>query len=445
MMDRIKTLGQENERVLAEKDAVIRENEKISSGAQFSAIGNLQSRNRQPKEMESINKELVEVTTQQLSARKEEMKQQQAHIEQLETELAQMNLELEQFQDKHDKIVHGKTESLDKQQAVLDEKLMELMECQQALQASEREKAKWKGIVCQLRAQLDSLKAESTNKELVTNRQLKKMESINKELVASCEVATQQLSARKEEMKQQLVRIEQLETELAQVNLELEQFQDKHDKMMHVKTESLDKQQAVLDEKLKELVECQQALQASEREKGKLERIVRQLRAQLDSLKTVAGSNERNCPVCNTKFPGHMSQHNFECHVQGHFGVHKEEMKQQLVRIEPLETELAQVNLELEQCQDKHDKMIHAKTESLDKLQVVLSEKLKELVECQQALQASEKEKGKLEGIVRQLRAQLDSLKAVAGSNERTCPVCNTKFPGNMSQHNFENHVQGHF
>jgi chromosome segregation ATPase len=151
------------------------------------------------------------------------------------------------------------------------------------------------------------------------DRQLKEMESINKELVASCEVATQQLSSRKEEMKQQLVRIEQLETELAQVNLELEQFQDKHDKIVHAKTESLDKQQAVLDEKLKELVECQQALQASEREKGKLEGIVRQLRAQLDSLKAVAGSSERTCPICNTKFPGRMSQRDFETHVQGHF------------------------------------------------------------------------------------------------------------------------------
>ena len=152
------------------------------------------------------------------------------------------------------------------------------------------------------------------------DRQLKEMESINKELVASCEVATQQLSSRKEEMKQQQARIEQLETELAQVNLELEQFQDKHDKIVQAKTDALDKQQAVLDEKLKELVECQQALQASEREKTKLEGIVRQLRGQLDGLKAAASSaNERTCPVCNTKFPGRISQRDFEIHVQGHF------------------------------------------------------------------------------------------------------------------------------
>jgi chromosome segregation ATPase len=124
------------------------------------------------------------------------------------------------------------------------------------------------------------------------DRQLKEMESINKELVASCEVATQQLSARKEEMKQQLVRIEQLETELAQVNLEFEQFQDKHDKIVHGKTESLDVQQVILNEKLKELVECQQALQASEREKAKLEGIDRQVQAQLNDLKV----NVPGCP-----------------------------------------------------------------------------------------------------------------------------------------------------
>ena len=151
------------------------------------------------------------------------------------------------------------------------------------------------------------------------DRQLKEMESINKELVASCEVATQQLSSRKEEMKQQQARIEQLETELAQVRLELEQFEEKHDKVVHAKTESLDRQQAVLDEKLKELVECQQALQASEKDKTKLESIVHQLRAQLDSLKAVASTNERTCPVCNTKFPGRITQRDFETHVQGHF------------------------------------------------------------------------------------------------------------------------------
>ena len=151
------------------------------------------------------------------------------------------------------------------------------------------------------------------------DRQLKEMESINKELVASCEVATQQLSARKEEMKQQQARIEQLEMELAQVKIDFEQFQDKHDKIVHAKTESLDKQQAVLDEKLKELVECQQALQTSEREKAKAEGIIRQLRGQLDSLKALAGSNNRTCPVCETKFPGHMSQRNFDIHVQAHF------------------------------------------------------------------------------------------------------------------------------
>ena len=109
-----------------------------------------------------------------------------------------------------------------------------------------------------------------------------------------------------------------------------------------------------------------------------------------------------------------------------------------------LETELAQVNLELEQFPDKNDKIMHAKMESLDRQQAVLDEKLKELVECQQALFASEKEKTKLEGIVHQLRAQLDSLKAVASSNDRTCPICGTKFSGRMSQRDYEDHIQCH-
>ena len=47
-------------------------------------------------------------------------------------------------------------------------------------------------------------------------------------------------------MKQQQARIEQLETELIQVKLELEQLQDKHDKVVLAKTKSLDKQQAAM-------------------------------------------------------------------------------------------------------------------------------------------------------------------------------------------------------
>ena len=88
---------------------------------------------------------------------------------------------------------------------------------------------------------------------------------------------------------------------------------------------------------------------------------------------------------------------------------------------------------------------MHAKTDSLDRQQAVLDEKLKKLVKCQQALFASEKEKTKLEGIVHQLRVQLDSLKAVASSNDHTCPVYSTKFPGRMSQSDFENHMQAHY
>ena len=151
------------------------------------------------------------------------------------------------------------------------------------------------------------------------DRQIREMESINKELVASCEVASQQLSARKEEMKQQQTRIEELEAQLAQIKLEFEEVQDKHDKVVHSKTESLDKQQAVLDEKLRELVECQQALQAVRREKEKSDATVHQLRSQLDALKAAAATTDRTCPVCQTKFPGRISQPDYERHVQAHF------------------------------------------------------------------------------------------------------------------------------
>ena len=180
---------------------------------------------RQLKEMESINKELVagcEMATQQLSARKEEIKQKQARIDQLETELAQVKLELEQFQGKYDKMVHTKMES----QIKVDELVARLKQAREQYEILAEEN----------RAQKHTAPISLGDKPV--DRQLKEMESINKELVAGCEMATQQLSARKEEIKQKQARIDQLETELAQVKLELEQFQGKYDKMVHTKMES---------------------------------------------------------------------------------------------------------------------------------------------------------------------------------------------------------------
>lgn len=71
--------------------------------------------------------------------------------------------------------------------------------------------------------------------------------------------------------------------------------------------DSLDKQQAALKKKLKELVECQQALQALEREKTNLQEIVHQLIQGQYNL----SSDVVTCPICCTKFPGRISEHDF--------------------------------------------------------------------------------------------------------------------------------------
>lgn len=152
-----------------------------------------------------------------------------------------------------------------------------------------------------------------------TDKRIQEMESINKELVASCEVATQQLSERKEEMKKQLMRIEQLEVEIEQTKQEMDELKAEHERALLAKTEALDKQQAVLDTKLKEVVELQQVAQCLEKEKEKLEVIVKQLRSQLAHLKVAATTTDRTCPICQTKFPGRVSQDDYERHVQGHF------------------------------------------------------------------------------------------------------------------------------
>lgn len=118
----------------------------------------------------------------------------------------------------------------------------------------------------------------------------------------------------------------------------------------------------------------------------------------------------------------------------------KEEVKQRDTKVADLEDTLAQVQQELDSLQDRHDKEVHRRTEAMDIMRATLDTKTKELTSLQQ-------DNVKLTQVNAQLKSQLEGLKTAARSTDtgRTCPVCNTKFPGRMKQQDFENHVQGHF
>ena len=155
---------------------------------------------------------------------------------------------------------------------------------------------------------------------------VREMEDNQRQVTQSWEIATKELALRKEELKKKAQSIAELEEktfELVQLldstRNEFREFQDKHDAVVNEKTARMDQMEASIAKKTVEIAELQAAVASMSKEKGKLEHTVQQLREQLESLKRQAHSSERACPVCNTKFPGRISQTDFEKHVQGHF------------------------------------------------------------------------------------------------------------------------------
>jgi len=161
--------------------------------------------------------------------------------------------------------------------------------------------------------------------------QVRDMEEGHSQMLKSLDEAIVELTQRKEELKQKSItvaemdeKIVNLEEELAVLRQDFEDFQDKHDKVLHEKTAKMDTQQNYLDEKVLELTEQRALMSNLQKDKARLESVVKTLRAQLEALKnTVKTTEERSCPVCETKFPRRISQQDFERHVQGHFNAPK--------------------------------------------------------------------------------------------------------------------------
>ena len=106
-------------------------------------------------------------------------------------------------------------------------------------------------------------------------------------------------------------------------------LQDKHDRKLLEKNDTLEHQQKALDEKVAEVSAVREEkarlegeLQHLQEEKRKLERTVHQQRRQIEATRAAGKAkieSMRACPVCNTRCPAHIGQADFERHVQGHF------------------------------------------------------------------------------------------------------------------------------
>ncbi len=178
---------------------------------------------------------------------------------------------------------------------------------------------------------------------------VREMEETEEQLTQACGDAVRELTTRKEEGKQQETRISELQSMLEQVQASFDQLEERHDTRIQEKNEALDRQQQVLDSKVAELVELKEMnaqLEVTdqdlkkqvadlEEEKWQLSDQLRETAAERDGLKAKLqqykahmlqlqevgkGEPQRTCPVCNTKFPGRMTQEEYERHVYGHFG-----------------------------------------------------------------------------------------------------------------------------
>ena len=117
----------------------------------------------------------------------------------------------------------------------------------------------------------------------------------------------------------------------------------------------------------------------------------------------------RACPICNTRFPAHIGQLDFERHIQAHVHWLQEKALDKVAEVSPVREEKVRLEGELHHLQE---------------------------------------EKGKLERTVHLQRRQIEETRAAGKAKEegmRACPVCNTRFPARIPQADFEHHVQGHF
>lgn len=210
---------------------------------------------------------------------------------------------------------------LEELEATKEEYRYRIDKCRQEYENKARE-------VLELRRNVNSTKNVELHDELTSLRaKLRDMEENQIQMAKGFDEAIAELSLRKQELKQKAIQMAEmderkgnLEEELALLRQEFEDFQDKHDKVLHEKTAKMDQQASYLDEKVLELTEQRTLMNTLQKEKAKLENTVRQLRSQLDTLKSsVKSTDERACPVCNTKFPRRISQQDFERHVQAHF------------------------------------------------------------------------------------------------------------------------------
>ena len=198
--------------------------------------------------------------------------------------------------------------------------------CRQEYEAKAREVIALQKATLTMAA--SSVSSSEVHDELTALRaQVRDIEESHSQMAKSFDQAIAELAQRKEELKQKSITVAEmdekiinLEEEIIIQRQEYEDFQDKHDKVLHEKTAKMDKQQSYLDEKVLELTEQRVLMANLQKEKARLDSVVKQLQSQLEALKTtVKTTEERSCPVCDTKFPRRIAQQDFERHVQGHF------------------------------------------------------------------------------------------------------------------------------
>ncbi|XBH86830.1 hypothetical protein VPH35_074416 [Triticum aestivum] len=333
--------------------------------------------NRKLNEVESVSSELKN-TILLLNTEKDtallQHKQSLVRVSDLESKLSQVQAELENSEQKE--------EMLDKE---LEQKKEEVDSLQTSLKDESRKNAEGEAALLTI-TNLYSNSQEEVNRLALEinklNRKLNEVENVSSELKNTILLLDTEKDTTLLQHKQSLVRVSDLESKLSQVQAELENSEQKGqmlDKELKQQREEVDTLQTSLKNEARKNAEVEAALLTitnlysnSQEEVNRLALEMNKLNRKLNEVEKVSSELKNTILLLNTKKDSALLQH-----------------KQSLARVSDLESQLSEVQAELENSEQKGqmlDKELKQKREEVDNLQTKLKDEAHKHIEAEASL-----------------------------------------------------------
>ncbi|VAI09141.1 unnamed protein product [Triticum turgidum subsp. durum] len=358
-------------RVEAETLLISKENQYSQSQEEVNRLAlENETLNGKLNEMENLSFELKS-TILLLNSEKDttllQHKQSLVKISDLESKLSVMQVEFENAEQQ--------VQMLDKE---LEQKKEEVDSLQTSLKDESRKNAEGEAALLTI-TNLYSNSQEEVNRLALEinklNRKLNEVENVSSELKNTILLLDTEKDTTLLQHKQSLVRVSDLESKLSQVQAELENSEQKGqmlDKELKQQREEVDTLQTSLKNEARKNAEVEAALLTitnlysnSQEEVNRLALEMNKLNRKLNEVEKVSSELKNTILLLNTKKDSALLQH-----------------KQSLARVSDLESQLSEVQAELENSEQKGqmlDKELKQKREEVDTLQTKLSDKLNEM------------------------------------------------------------------